>query len=262
MNEAAERNLTADPPLARLRKADAWTGLVLAIVAAAMVGKALTFPLTGTYAGVKNAWYVSPALFPLIVGGMLFILSLGLMVRAFRDHRRLRPGASVLGLSRDALPAHGGHALLIAALLAAYIVGLIPRVDFILATALFLLAFIGAYFLTTAPVRILGVAALVLVALAALGVALWGAWPASRSAGQEVADAAVAAVLALTIILFVVLTRGADRRRVRPVVGTAIGTALILSAIFKYGLLVPLPREGAATMLMDAVVDPVLALAR
>ena len=41
------------------RVADLWTSLILLVVAAAMIGGALQFPLRGTYAGVRNAWYVS-----------------------------------------------------------------------------------------------------------------------------------------------------------------------------------------------------------
>ena len=262
MSETIDPNGTDHLVLSGLRKADAWTGLILAIVAAAMIAKALTFPLAGTYAGVKNAWYVSPALFPLIVGGMLMVLSLGLTTRAFRDHRRLRPGTWVLGLGQDAFDRdRGRHAILISGLMAAYIVGLVPRIDFILATALFLLAFIGAYVLEARRGRILVVACLAVPSVVALAVAFAGAWPAPRSSAQYYADAVVAAVLVLCVILFAAAAH-AERRRIVPVVATALGTAVILSGIFKYGLLVPLPREGAAVALMDAAVDPLLALLR
>lgn len=244
-----------DHALARLRKADAWTGLVLAAVAVAMVGEALTFPLEGTYAGVRNAWYVSPALFPLIVGGALFCLSLGLLARAVKDVRRLRPGERVLGVDPRALSG-GGDAVLIALLLAAYIVGLVPRVDFPIATALFLVVFIGVYVVASVPGRVLLTASLCVSAAVALGTAVAGAWPAPRSSGQHTADAVVAGVLALAVGVLALSARGRERRRVVPVVVTAVATALILSAIFKYGLLVPLPREGLGVALLDAAMTP------
>ena len=60
------------PPL---RKADFWTSLVLLALAAGMLVETLTYPLEGSYAGVRNAWYVSPALLPLIVALTLIVLS-------------------------------------------------------------------------------------------------------------------------------------------------------------------------------------------
>ncbi|MEZ5866896.1 MAG: hypothetical protein R3D25_23510, partial [Geminicoccaceae bacterium] len=74
--------MTTSPSSAatRGRPSDLWTGLALLLIAAAMAGGALQFPLRGTYAGVKNAWYVSPALFPLIVATCLFLLAVTLIV--------------------------------------------------------------------------------------------------------------------------------------------------------------------------------------
>ncbi len=242
---------TPDAGLARLRKADVWTGLVLAAVGAAMVAEALTFPLEGTYAGVRNAWYVSPALFPLIVAGGLCALSLGLVGKAVRDYRRLQPGGRVLGLRLPAMSGGAGDALLIACLLAMYIVGLVPRVDFAVATALFLAVFMGAYVIASVTGRALLVATLGVPSAAALAVALAGAWPAQRSAGQFRADGMVASVLVVAILVLAVFARGTERRRLVPVIASAVGAALILSVVFKYGLLVPLPREGVGVALLE-----------
>ncbi|WP_146620133.1 hypothetical protein [Acuticoccus sediminis] len=244
--------------LASLRKADVWTGLVLAVVAAAMVAKALTFPLAGTYAGVKNAWYVSPALFPLMVGGMLFALSAGLVARALRDYRALRPDGHIFGVSLAV--AGGRDAVLIAGLLAAYIVGLVPRTDFVVATALFLLVFMGVYVIASRTGRTVLVALIALPSVLALAVAVGGGWPAPRSGGQFTADGALAVVLAAAALAFAAFARGEERRRIVPVLASAAGTSVVLSAVFKYGLLVPLPREGAGVFLMDGVADRIAAL--
>ncbi len=238
-----------------LRRADVWTGLVLAIVAAAMVAQALTFPLEGTYAGVKNAWYVSPALFPLMVGGMLFVLSVGLVGNGIREARRLSPTGRFFGGGSHAAAGQGGNALLVASLLAFFIVGLVPRVDFVIATALYLVVFMGVYAIKSPVGRGLLIACLGVSATAVFAMALAGAWPPSRSPGQLDADAVLCAVLVLAIVVFVGFARGAEHKRRVPVVASAIGTAVILSAVFKYGLLVPLPREGLGVAAMNAVAD-------
>ncbi|WP_299438156.1 hypothetical protein [uncultured Rhodospira sp.] len=51
--------MSDDPTGRALRKADLWTGLGLAALALAMLAVTATFPMTGSYGGVKNVWYVS-----------------------------------------------------------------------------------------------------------------------------------------------------------------------------------------------------------
>lgn len=246
----------------RLRKADVWTGLVLAVVAIAMVAGALTFPLAGTYAGVRNVWYVSPALFPLIVGGLMLALSLGLVTRALREYRAIAPGCRVFRIEAGAIGREGANALLIAALLTFYIVGLVPRVDFVVATTLLLIVFIGTYVIASTVGRGVLVACLGGAGVMAFAVALAGAWPAPRSSAQHIADGVVAVVVLLSALGLAVFARGKERRRLVPVIGTSIGTAVVLSAVFKYGLLVPLPREGLGVALMDGVARALFDLLR
>lgn len=260
-NEFAEE---VDGPgaLRRLRQADVVTGLVLAVVAAGMVAKALTFPLEGTYAGVKNAWYVSPALLPLIIGGMLFVLSIGLAANGVREARRLSARGRLLGAEGAAAPGHGSSALLVTSLLAFFIVGLVPRADFVIAMALYLLVFMGVYALKSWTGRALLIACLGVPAVVALAVALAGAWPTPRSPGQFQADAVLAAVLGIAILVLLGFARPAERGRAFTVVASALGTAVVLAAAFKYGLLVPLPREGLGVGLLDGAANGLSGLFR
>lgn len=257
MTDASEDARNDAEAMARLRRADVWTGLVLAVVAILMILEALTYPLEGTYAGVRNAWYVSPALFPLIVAGSLLALSVGLIAVAARERARLRPDGSLVP-RRWAV---GGEAPFVALLLAGYIVGLVPRVDFPVATALFLFVFMASYVLDARPTARLAMAACLLAPAAlALGWALAGSWPAPRSGGQLAADAMVAAVLPVSAVLAFRLAERGERRRLRTAGVTSVLTAVVLGALFKYGLLVPLPREGLGVAAMDAVAGALAAL--
>ena len=242
---------TDDAETARLRGADIATGLVLAIVAVLMIAEALTYPLEGTYAGVRNAWYVSPALFPLMIGGMLLILSAGLVAVAARDRARLRAGAAPRAPGQ-AGRSTGREAWFIATLLAAYIVELVPRVDFPSATALFLFVFMAGY-IVEGRLRMALAGCLVLPSLLAFAVAMAGAWPAPRSGAQFVLDGGILATFLAACLLALRVAETEDRRRLRTAAVTSTVTAVLLSAIFRHGLLVPLPREGLGAITMERV---------
>jgi hypothetical protein len=245
---------------ARLRRADVWTGLVLIGIALLMIVEALTYPLEGTYAGVRNAWYVSPALLPLIVGGALLVLSTGLLVVALGERARLAPGRPIF--SREGSdPSANREASFIAMLLAAYIVGLIPRVDFIASTALFLLVFMAAYVVEARGSARMAIAAcLVAPALLALLAALAGWWPPPRSQGQFVLDAAVSVAIVAAYAMAWRAARSSERRRLKSAASTALLTAVLLAALFRHGLLTPLPREGLWTVLMERVAVAIASL--
>ena len=55
-----------------LARANFKVGLVLLIICAVFFVHTLSFPMTGSYGGVENQWYVSPALFPLILLSALY----------------------------------------------------------------------------------------------------------------------------------------------------------------------------------------------
>ena len=233
----------------RLRKHDFWTSLVLLALASGMAWEATGYPMTDSYGGVRNVWYVSPALFPLLVAAGLFLLSLLLLINSVLS-----------GGARAALAGWGdktgttGTAVLgrfaaISALLAAYVYALVPRVDFFIATVLFLQAFIALFHIADRSVRrpcliVFAASAAGAGALALAGVSdrplwmalegvlliacLWLPWAAWRGGGELAAPLRHAAF-------------------------TSIAVSAVLTPIFKYALLVPLPAEGIVVQAMDAV---------
>lgn len=237
----------------RLRRADLWSGLLLLVLAIAMLVETATFPITDSYGGVRNVWYVSPALFPLIVGSCLALLSLALVVTAAR-----RLGGSALRRTlRPALPGlderNRRFAMIVLAIVG-YVFVLVPRVDFFLATLLFLLVFVFAFHLDSAVAVTRNLVAMLVacaaIGLAALsGVAVWGTglgYPLDAMAGLAIAAVLVANWPEASIDPIL-------RRRYRAAVLLSIAVPLVLCPAFKYGLLVPLPSEGAVIALMDQV---------
>jgi len=72
-------------PKDALRKADIVTAIVLIALGVGVVIGASRMPMRGTYGGVVSTWYVSPAVFPFIVGGGLIVLAAIILVRAVRQ---------------------------------------------------------------------------------------------------------------------------------------------------------------------------------
>jgi len=235
------------------RRADLWTSLVLLVLAAAMLGGALQFPLEGTYAGVRNAWYVSPALFPLIVGTAIAILAAALLLTAVRAGawRAVRQGSVPVGEGGVG----GLDVALIAGLIAAFVVAFIPRVDFIIGATFFLFVFTVAFHVP-GPERVRpALACFAVAALAVFGMALAGLTPQTRSLNAFTVDGLVLLLLLLAMLLVVRRARGdpAARRAVGQCIGVALLTPLILGSIFKFFLLVPLPREGVVVVALDTL---------
>ena len=71
-------------PEESLRKADIVTGVILFLISVGVIINALGMPMGGTYGGVENSWYVSPAAFPLAIGSLLMIASILLVLRAVK----------------------------------------------------------------------------------------------------------------------------------------------------------------------------------
>src|SRR6056297_3549243 len=68
-----------------LRIQDFVTSIVLFIFGLFIIIGAAQMPVSSSYGGVKNVWYVSPALFPFIIGGSMLVLSILLAVVAVKE---------------------------------------------------------------------------------------------------------------------------------------------------------------------------------
>jgi hypothetical protein len=69
----------------KLRKADIFSGSAIVLLGLFIISQAIQMPMTDSWGGVQNVWYVSPALFPLLVGGMLTFLGISLISIAFKS---------------------------------------------------------------------------------------------------------------------------------------------------------------------------------
>ncbi len=130
--------------LAVLRTRDFWSAIALLLGSIFFLWKTSSIPLFGeNRAGVSGAdWYNSAALVPLGIFGGMFILAACLLIIS------IRAGGASTALSKVGIGWSGPEALrftTIIVVLAGYIIGLVPRVDFILCSALLITALIFGY---------------------------------------------------------------------------------------------------------------------
>lgn len=246
----------ADVQVPSLRKMDFWASLVLIAASIAMLLQTLSFPLRGTYAGVKNAWYVSPALFPLIISSTLIVLGLLLLARAVHAGG----AAAALGdLRRSAVSQFlraSAAFWIIGGAIAAYVYGFIPHVDFVAATALFLLGFTSGFHLAESRASGLLLAGFIAGGAVLLMASLGATMPGPQTVPAYALDAGVWAAfgVAASVVFATCAGDSGLRRRFLQCFWTSLVTAVLLGVVFKYGLLVPLPREGITVVLTDQVV--------
>lgn len=126
-----------------LRARDFWTSLVLIAVSLFFLWRTLDIPLWGDLGGVKGIhWYDSAAIVPLFIFGGMLVLSLVLLTISIRSGGAAQALGDT-GISLDR--AEALRVLSIGLILLSYIVGLVPRVDFILSSGLLITALIYGY---------------------------------------------------------------------------------------------------------------------
>ena len=198
---------------------------------------------------------MSPALFPLIIATALVILSLVLFANAIVTVG-VRDAVADIGRLSYRLSERDVRLVMVIALIGAYVYALVPRVDFFLATALFLQAFIGSFYPERSDMMKVHAAPFLAFSVLVGVLALVGPTREPETLFAGVIDAAALGLF--VIVAFVALRRLAgrqqpDRRRVRTTLVVSVVVPLILCPVFKYLLLVPLPMEGLVTGAMDSL---------
>jgi hypothetical protein len=238
----------------KIRKADFVTSVILQLFALWMLQQTLKMPMKDTFGGVRNVWYVSPALFPLCISVALFLLGSLLLVHSIRSG-----GARqfIAGLKQRQRGLSDSSLRFIAILLAliSFVYLYIPRIDFFLCIILFLLFFISTFYFDEVELLkkltlFYGGGSLVFLLLFSSGLSrvLVGAFKYSMD------------VLALLFFIACyvytrMLVRGnaALRHKLRVTLIMTFVPPLLLVPVFRYFLLVPLPHEGGIIGIMNLI---------
>lgn len=242
----------------KLRKADFFSGGLITLFGMFVIVKSLGMPMKDSWGGVQNVWYVSPAIFPLFVGSMLVLLGSLLIRTALQAiglsgvvavvHYFLSSSFASFLRSRETVRFYG-----IALLLFSFVFLMVPRVDFFLASVLFLLAFFCMFYLDRAEL-LLKLMLLYCGGMAALLCVLMFSEPLATLLSHP-AD--------WFVLVFILIFAGVVRAQIagvsqlgkkfRIALTLALTAPLLIGMIFKYFLLVPMPFEGLIVELLDLI---------
>jgi hypothetical protein len=238
----------------KIRKADFVTSIILQLFALWMLQQTLKMPMKDTFGGVRNVWYVSPALFPLCISIALFLLGSVLLVHSIRCG-----GAEqfIQGLKQRRRGLSDSSLRFIAILLAliSFVYLYIPRIDFFLCILLFLLFFISTFYFDEVELLkkltlFYGGGSLVFLLLFASGLSakLIGAFKYSL-------DVLALLFFIACIVYTRVLVRGNEalRHKLRVTLVRTFVPPLLLVPVFRYFLMVPLPHEGGIIGIMNLI---------
>lgn len=238
----------------KLRQADFVTSVIMMLAAVAILIMTFQMPMRDTYGGVKNAWYVSPALLPLIVGFGILLLSITLLVNSIKCGgaadflaavRRLTPGVS------EANQRFFGIVLA----LCSFVYLFIPRIDFVLSITLFLAYFVPAFYYDELPdLRRLSVAyggvVVIFVLLFSSGIA------EVLNGGFEFATDVIALVATVFLLVYARRVAAGDAvkiKKFRLSLIVTLVTPFFLTPVFRFLLFVRLPHEGGIVQLLQLI---------
>ena len=233
----------------RLRQADFYSGIIFILFGLFVVYLATKMPMTASYGGVKSHWYVAPALFPLFIGGCTALLGLLLLLIAVRENGFLdiiRSAKTTLSLSASNEKI---RVYIIIMAFASFIYVYIPYVDFFISITAFLFYLCIIFYPENEVIKnrlslFFAVETVILLSLVISGFA----------AGYMLDYVSVLFIAANIIYTFILA--GKDRelnRKVNIVIIISLITPLVLCPVFRYFLLVPLPKEGLVIEFMNSI---------
>lgn len=214
--------------------------LVVMVFSTAVIATSLTMPFSGTVGGITTEWYESPGLLPLFIGCSLFAAGFSVFMQAKNANGRALFLQHVKKINPTGFLVSSGGII-------SYIYVLITWYDFFLASAVFLLLYIGIYYLDNDTIsrKLLKIyyGAIVL----SIAIFMSGFDAIINSVYPYTSDFVLLATgvwLVLTMYR-AVKTLGVEmRHKVRRLTLIAILFPAVLCPIFRYFLLVPLPNEG------------------
>jgi hypothetical protein len=242
----------------KLRKADVFSGAAVFLFGLWVLSQALRMPMKDSWGGVMNVWFVSPALTPLFIGVVIMLLGallcrMGLKAIGVAEFKRTLCWLVSADMTRVLKSDASLRFYAIAALFLTLVFINLPRIDFFLCAVLFLTVFITMfYFLDDRLLRKFLLFYLAGEALLLLGFAL-GLHRPSAETPSAVPDLLALVFIAGYVVYVWVQVRARTELQTKFRIGlvTSLVTPFVIGPIFKYFLMVPLPKEGLVVAVLD-----------
>jgi len=237
-----------------LRRADFITSVLLLLFSVWMIIETLKMPMKDTFGGVQNVWYVSPALFPLIISIFIIILGTALLIHSINS------GGAKYFLDNFSVRYRGISeknkrfiSILLALLTFVYLN--VPRIDFFITIILFLTFFISVFYfddenLLKKLTLFYFTGSIIFTILFTSGIS-----KILNSYYKYFID-----ILALFFYISYIIYNWIKvknnhiyKKRLTISFVVALTVPLILCPIFRYFLLVPLPKEGLIIQMMHNI---------
>jgi hypothetical protein len=242
----------------KMRKADIYSGAAICLFGLWIIFQALKMPMKDSWGGVQNVWYVSPAIFPLIVGSMIMILGALLCRTALKMVGFKAFGETVRWLLSKALlqflnsiPTLRFYTIVV--LFLSFVFLTIPRIDFFISAVLFLVVFITSFYFDDAMLLkklfffyLAGI--IVLIIYFAFGLND----PLGRIVPFPADILTICFIVSYSVYAWKLIRRNPMlRKKYRTAMIIAFVSPFIVGTIFKYFLLVLMPSEGLVIAVMD-----------
>ena len=234
----------------RIRGFDIVSGILFIFFGLWILLEALKMPLTETYGSAKNAWYVSPALFPLIIGGGIILISILIVMHAVKNEglaQLMRKGGEKTLLSEKNI-----RYLCILLPLFSLVYVMLKRIDFIQSSMFFLFFTVFVFYIDKMSVMkktLLYYLAIVLFCILLSVTGVLQVWNTKYPYLIDVISLALFILLCLGA-WFQISSSDVYRKRFKIVLAVSIGVPFFLAVVFRFLLRIPLPREGGFTDLL------------
>ena len=242
----------------KMRKADFYSGAAICLFGLWIILQALKMPMKDSWGGVQNVWYVSPAIFPLIVGSMIMLLGALLCRTALKMVGFKAFGETVRWLLSKALlqflnSIPNLRLYTIVVLFLSFVFLTIPRIDFFISAVLFLVVFITSFYFDDAMLLkklfffyLAGI--VVLILYFALGLND----PLGRIVPFPADILTTCFIVSYSVYAWMLIRSNPMlRKKYRTAMIVAFVSPFVVGLIFKYFLLVPMPFEGLVVALTD-----------
>ena len=242
----------------KLRKADIYSGAAIFLFGLWIILQAFKMPMKDSWGGVQNVWYVSPAIFPLIVGSMIMLLGALLCRTALKMVGFKAFGQTVRWLLSktllqflNSIPNLRFYTIVVLFLSFVYLT--IPRIDFFLSAVLFLMVFITSFYFDDAMILkklfffyLAGI--VVLILYFALGLND----PLGRMVPYPADILTTCFIVSYSVYAWMLIrSNPMMRKKYRTAMIVAFVSPFVVGMIFKYFLLVPMPSEGLVVAITD-----------